>query len=239
MFSKKYLTLFIGKNIIDFGVITSSQTPSFEGLEAISYTPETLVSALTQIRNSSKKAVRCVLGEELVYVTSFSLPKTTEINREKVLHIAEKSIPENLKDTAWDFQTLEYNETPISETTTMIQIAVVESLFTKNFINALSTNGILPELILPESCALAHLVSDLEGVSVIVEVNRENVLFIAAEKGGVWATYVSSHGDISTNLVNFIEFLSQKKERKINRIILSRCDEKHPSFSSVFIIRKL
>lgn len=102
---------------------------SFEGLEAISYTPETLVSALTQIRNSSKKAVRCVLGEELVYVTSFSLPKTTEINREKVLHIAEKSIPENLKDTAWDFQTLEYNETPISETTTMIQIAVVEKVF--------------------------------------------------------------------------------------------------------------
>lgn len=225
MFDRKYLILFIGKHFIDPGFVTASREPLFEGIEALPYAPETLGQTLAQIRSFSRKTIRVVLSEELVSVTSLSFPKETKITRELVMRTTEESIPEDLKATEWDFQTLHYRETHISETEVTVEVAVVAGVFASNLKQAMQETKLTFECVIPESCALAGLVSHFEGISLIVEADRESTLFVAAEEGGVWATYVKSGACDMSDLQGFIEFLDTKKEKKAARIILSRCTE--------------
>lgn len=223
MFNKKYLTLFIGKNSIEPGFVTTSREPVLEEFESIPYTLETLTDTLTQIRSFSHKTPRCILSEELVYVTSFTLPKTTTVDREHIIRIAEESIPENLKETPWDFQSLAY-KTQISETATLVEVAIITSTFAKAFAPAIQASSLDFQLIVPESCALASSMSTLEGVSLIIEVRGATCLFVATESGMVWSTYVGQNLT-ATDAAKFITFISKNKGLILKRIVFSHCDE--------------
>ncbi len=225
MFDKKYLTLFVGKASIVPGLVTMKNGVLFEEQETISYTSETLEGILTQIQSLSKRPVRVVLSEELVYVTSFLIPKTSKITREQVVQMAENSIPENLTGTAWDFQTLHYNQIHASETSTIVEVAVVTAPFAKLFAGALKTSSLSVECVIPESCALALLIAHLEGISLIVEASQGGALLVAAEKGAVWATYIKYGACEPADLEDFIKFVAKKNAAKIERVILSHGTE--------------
>lgn len=224
MFRKKHFVIFIGKHFIEPGVVTLGSTPSFEGYEPLAYTIETLpedlrrVGGLTEGRN-----VRVVLSEELVYVTELSFLSGIRITRESVRQKAEESIPEDLRATEWDFQTLHYAEKREQKAETSVQVAVMERSFVEAFRKALESAPLPLESIVPESYVLASLTADQEGVSVIVEADRESTVLVATERGSVIATYVK--GAVTPDDVAAFLVFVKEKNKAVKRIIFSHFSE--------------
>lgn len=234
IFAKKRYVLFVGKNFIDSGLVILKNEPVFDGNEAIPYTSETFPEVLRQIKSLSKgRKIRVVLSEELVYVTEISFPVDTRITRTLVEERAQASVPEDLRETDWDFQTLHYTEKQKSEGTT-VQVAVVERNFSQAFHAALHEVSLPIESIMPESYVLASLERDAEGISVIAEADRESVVFSAVEGGFVLATCVKKNGDIQKDLADFLAFVAEKREKKSDRIIFSHLGEIPPEFLGKF-----
>ncbi len=226
-FSKKIYTLFISRRFIDPGIVTLRREPSFEGQEAIEYDQETFADAIRQVSERFPfKKIRIVLGEDLVYVTDLSFPVGTTITRDLVRQRAEESVPESLRETDWDFKTMRYAKKRETETETVVQVAVVEGVFSRNFHQALERYPLRIESVLPESYVYAILESPCECVAVIVEQGRESVVLCAVEDGLVLATDVRKECSVR-DLSDFIVFIADKKEKKIDRIVLSHLDEEH------------
>lgn len=188
MFSKKHPALFISSGFIEPGNVTVSRELLFEGSEALPYDREMFHQTLSQVLASPHKKARIVLSEELVYVTTLLFPAGTKLTRELVRSRAEETIPEDLRATAWDFRTMHYKETIGEAGGILVQVAVVEGGFSGILSKTLVEQDFSVEAILPESSVLASLVADKEGVTVIVEQDRERTLFIACESNLVLST---------------------------------------------------
>ncbi len=235
IFAKKRYVLFVGKTCIDSGLVVLKSEPVFYGNEAIPYTKETLPQALRQARSLSKsKKIRVVLSEELVYVTEVSFSAGTLITRTLVAEKAQASIPEDLRETDWDFQTLQYTEKQKNKDFVAVQVAVVEKVFSQSFHQALQEVPLLIESIVPESSVLASLEREAAEVSVIVAADRESIVFCAVESGFVLTTCVKRGGDIEKDLSEFLLFVGEKSEEKIKRIIFSHCGEAPSAFLEKF-----
>lgn len=225
MFSKKRFVIFISKQFIDPGFVTLGETPLFEGGEAFSYTKETLAESLKKIKEISKGKIRIVLGEELVYVAELSFPNKTIITRELVQKKTEEIIPEDLKQTEWDFQALQYKEKSKDTREIVVQVAVIEKSFSDSFRQALITNPLPIESIYPESYVLANLESGATGVSVIIEQDRGLSVLCAVEDGFSIASRVQKEAVMIEDVKVFIDFLLSYKGKKIERIIFSHFSE--------------
>lgn len=221
MFSKKIYTLFIGKHFIDPGFVTLGNVPLFDGGDVLPYTSETLPAILGQVDGLSRgKKIRVVLGEELVYVTELQFPARTHITRELIRESAEASVPEDLRTTNWDYQTLRYARKDQKEGEISVQVAVIESSFSKVLRDALAANPLPIECVLPESYVLASLERS-EGVSVIVERNRDTAVIVAAENGTVVATSIRMGDELLEELRAFMGYVADQKKKKVTRIIFS------------------
>lgn len=224
-FKKHFFVSFISKHFIDSGYITVGKKILFEGAEAFEYTEETFSETFKKIGEVSKGKVRIVLSEELVYVTELSFPSGTRITRDVVLEKAEQSIPEDLRKTAWDFQTLHYAEKSKEKGEILVQVAVIEKSFSDIFRAALTTNPLAIESIFPESYVFANFEKEEAGVAVIVAQNRESVLICAVEDGFAIVTRVEEGGITIDKVREFLQFLSLSKGKKAERIIFSRFTE--------------
>jgi hypothetical protein len=220
MFSKKYPVIFISQGFIDPGIVTIGKEITFDGWEALAYTPDTLPDVLKQVKAFFRKSVRIVLSEELVYVTGLSFPAGTLITRELVRQTLEENIPENLRATEWDFRTLHYvKKQKTSEI--LVQAAVIEEQFFRVLEQVFKAVPLPVASILPESCALSQVVANQTGVLLLVARGRESVLLCAAEDGFVIATRVK-RGEISlSDVEEFLRFVAEHKLKKIQKIIFS------------------
>lgn len=222
LFTKKRYVVFVDKQYINSGLVVLKSEPLFYGNEGLPYTTETLSVVLAQVRSLSKgKKIRVVLGEELVYVTELSFPAGTIITRELVQSEAEASIPENVRETEWDFQTLRYAAKEKDEEAVSVQVAVVEHTFSQSLRRALEVVPLSIECILPESCVLAHLERATKGLFVIAKAHRETLILTAVENGSVAATFVKRGSDAQKSLEDFIRFIALRKGKKVDRIIFS------------------
>lgn len=233
MFSKKHFVIFISKQSIDTGFVIVGREVSFESDEAFSYTKETLADILKKIQKVTKKSVRIVLGEELVYTVVLSLPKGTILTRALVREKAEEIIPEDFKDTEWDFQTLRYKE--LSHTgSLLVQVAVIEKAFSQYFHQAVQESSIRIESVVSESYILASLENERKEVSIIVERDREIILLCAVESGHPIASCIKRRSLESDDIKIFLDFLSSHKEKKVQRIIFSHFEESEQMLSDQF-----
>lgn len=225
MFSKKHPALFISSGFIEPGNVTVSRELLFEGGEVLPYDRETFRQTLSQALVSTDKEARLVLSEELVYVTTLLFPAGTKLTRELVRSRAEETIPEDLRATAWDFRTMRYRETIGEEGRILVQVAVVEGGFSDVLSKALAEQDFSVEAILPESSVLASLVATKEGVTVIVEQDRERILFIACESNLVLSTQTKQGALEYPSLKAFLLFVSSVLEKKIESIVLSHVSD--------------
>lgn len=227
MFSKKRFVIFISKQFIEPGFVTLGRNPSFEGGEAFQYTKETLADGLKKIQTISKEKMRIVLSEELVYVTELSFPHGTVITRELVQEKAEEVIPEDLKQTEWDFQTLHYKEKTKDADVILVQVAVIEKSFSESFRQALVVTPLSIEAIYPESYVLANLEREESEVVIIIEQDRELTVLCAVLDGFVVATRVKKDAITTEDVKVFINFLSVYKGKSPKKIFLSHCGEEN------------
>lgn len=221
MFSKKYPILFISKNFIEPGEITLSREPSFAGGEAVSYAPETLKAALEHLSILKGKTIRIVLAEELVYVTALPFPRGTSLTREIVRTRAEEVIPEDLRMTKWDFRTMRYVKQREIGEEVLVQVAVIEHAFASVLEDVLQSKAFKVANILPESYALASFSASEEGITVIVEQDRENVLMLACEYGLVLSTEVRKEAPTLDDVLAFLKFVEQHASKKVARVVFS------------------
>lgn len=231
MFEKKRYVLFVGKRFIEPGMVTLGKTASFEGGEALSYTSETLADALRNIRERTTGKVRVVLSEELVYVTEISFPASTSVTRESIREKAEEFIPDDLHDSQWDFETLHYTEKR-KESETLVQVAMIERSFAEALKAALAIVSLPLESVVPESYALASFVADREGVSVIVERDRESTTLIATEQGSVISTYVQD--SVTTDDLSLFLGFVKGKGKEVKRIVFSHFAEEEVAPFRIF-----
>lgn len=235
MFSKKRFVIFISKRFIDSGWVAGGKSALFQEGEALQYNQETFAETLRKLGVFSRKKVRVVLSEELVYVTRLSFPRGTLITRELVLEKAEESIPEDLRKTDWDFQALSYAESSGGEDEVVVQVAVVERSFSALFRQALLGNEFSIEGILPESYLLACLEREGTDVSVIVERDRETTVLCAVAAGLVIATQVEEGEVTPDRLERFLDFVVSHKGATTKRIIFSHFGVVAPEpFSEIF-----
>lgn len=226
MFSKKIPTLFISRSFVEPGMVTLSRTPVFEGGEALAYTQETLHAVLAQIPFFKGRSVRIALSEELVYVAALSFPLGTKLTREMVRIRAEETIPEDLRTTDWDFRTMHFVKHDETAEQLLVQVAVIERGFTAQLEAALQSQAFTVESILPESYVLAALEAHEVGVTVIVEQDRESVLFVACEAGLVFATEIQQGALVPEDISRFLSFISGRTTKKVERVFLSHIENK-------------
>jgi len=225
MFSDQHSALFISRGYIEPGRVTLLPE-IFEGLPALSYSPETFASTLAGIPELVG-SVRLVLAEELVYVTTLTLPKGTAVTRELIRRRAEEKIPEDLRHTSWDFRTMQYVAEPEESEGITVQVAVVEEHFGTMLQKALSQASFRVESILPESYVLASFEATEAGMTLIIEQNRESVLLVAAQSGSVLHTTLVS-GMVRTEEVEaFLSFVMSESGRAVERITLSHISGDH------------
>ncbi len=224
MFSHKCFVVFISKQSIDTGFVSLGKEITFEGREAFAYTEETLKSVFQKIQQITRKKIRIVLSEELVYTTFLPFPRHIEITRELIREKMEEFVPENLKQTQWDFQTLQYKKSDVDENI-FIQGVVVERTFATLLQKALSESLLPVESIIPESYALARLEENRKGVFMIIERDREAIVFAVIENGYLIASHTKKDKIDPQDIATFIDFLASYKEKKVEKIIFSHFEE--------------
>lgn len=220
MFSRKYPVVFVSKNHIEFGAIIFSPEPSFEAGENFPYTNKNFCEIFQKIFLLQGKKVHMVLSEELVYTVALYFPINTELTREMVRIRVEEVVPESLKAAKWDFRTIQYIEHSKQEDSISLQVVVIEQSFAEMLERALEETSFSVESILPESYVLASFEKNSDGVTVIVEQNKGNVLFLAASRGLVLCTVVHP-GEITDSkaLENFLAFATATTGKRVDRII--------------------
>lgn len=225
LFQKKHAVLFISKHFVDPGRVAAGRKVSFDGFEAIAYTPDTLPEVLRQLQVVLQGNTRVVLSEELVYVTGLSFSAGTHLTRDLVRRAVEASTPEDLRSTEWDFQTLHYAKKQETKTEILVQAAVIEGKFFRMFAQALEAVPLPIESIVPESYALAQLTANYDGASLLVARDRESTLLALVDKGFVIATRVERDTITLAHIEGFLSFVSAHKSRKTVRIIFSHFTE--------------
>jgi hypothetical protein len=224
LFPKKRYTIFIGKDRIDPGLVVLDGEPVFYADEAFAYTEETFVEVLTDIGRLAKgKKTRIVLSEELVYVTELRLPVGVELTRERVRQEAEFSVPEDLRVTDWDFQAIRYVSKPGTNGETAVQIAVVQSAFSRMLREALPGSGLSVESIVPESYALAILEPSPAELSIIAAQNGPAALLAAVHDGFVVASE-TKRALTASDIDAFAVFSERKSGLPVARLVCSGID---------------
>lgn len=220
MFSKRRPVLFISKNYIETGWVATSREVVFEGGETLSYSLDTLSAQLERIQSDTRESLHIVLSEELVYVTALSFPRGAEVTRNNVQEVAEASIPEDLQQTMWDFRTMRFREHAKKSNETLVQVVVVEQDFAKKLDQALQSGVCHAEIILPESYILALFEEKYEGMTLIVEEDRESTIIAGVSQGLVVGTVVKP-GVLSDGIVivDAIKFLEDVSGERITRIV--------------------
>lgn len=229
MFSKKYPVLFVSRHFVESGTLTHSRESFFEAGESLSYQDQSLISVLEGMKILQGKTYSLVLSEELVYVTALSFPRNTPLTRALIQERAQELIPEHLNETQWDFRTMQYVTAESTADTLWVQVAVVEKSFAADLEEVISSRAFSLTLILPESYALASLMVKEEGMTVIVECDRENTLFVACNHGLVLATEVKQ-GEFSLEaLRTFLHFIEERTSQKSEHIIFSHIQDETSS----------
>ncbi|MGB2791535.1 MAG: LytR C-terminal domain-containing protein [Candidatus Moraniibacteriota bacterium] len=130
----------------------------------LSWTTENVRAVLGTARAALGRNVRLLVGEQFTYVATFLLPKdanyaSLEEERIAVRDLAEKFIPENLMESAWDYQEISLPDISLGRP---VQVVALVASFARVVVPALKEAGFRIPVTLPESCAVARLFVDWE-----------------------------------------------------------------------------
>lgn len=218
MFTWKYGILFFSKNTIEWRVIDRSGVSLSH--RSFDYTAETLSEVLVTVGALWQGNIRVILGEELVYVTELSIPGGKTLTRVVVLEEALQSIPEDLKQTGWDFERAHTIRRRGAEEFFRVQVVVVEKTFSEQLRVALRESGLVVESMISESYALSLMEADASRVTVIMRQRLGKVLFCAVEGQLVLSTRLEAGVATVERTRAFLAFLASHKGKKATHIFL-------------------
>jgi hypothetical protein len=209
MFENKKLVLFITKSKITVSSVTIGSNPTEKIIGQFDWTPDTLDNALLRIKRITNDNIRILLSEDFVYVVNFSLPSSSPLDRDLVRQKAQPLIPENLRETVWDFKEILTPLAPFNKSpTTIIQVvAVVKTLF-ETLSTSIAKVYLHIEAIEPLSYALARFTIQHDKPFLFVYIDEE-ILLVLAQKEAVLAT--ERLNNIDANAINqFTAFTKDK-----------------------------
>lgn len=151
----------------------------------LSWTTENIGSVLGTARAAVGRTVRLLVGEQFSYVATLFLPQgetysSSERERLAVRDLAGKFIPENLAESAWDYQEILLPDSSLGRP---VQVVSLVASFARVVIPALREAGFRIPVSLPESCAVARLFSDRE--EPILLVYKSGFFFVAGVMKGI------------------------------------------------------
>ncbi len=162
MFNSSIEVLKVDNNFVK--AIRLKTKPPYEVEEVIeaNYTPDTLSIFLDQNKNFFKsKNIRILLGDELAYVVSLSIPKADCHNREKVRINLKKYIPEVIDKITWDYKiipNLVFDE--MSETKVVVQVIAANAVLLDSIIKSIKLINLQIDAIEPVSVAIARVLQN-------------------------------------------------------------------------------
>ncbi|MEK7534019.1 MAG: LytR C-terminal domain-containing protein [Patescibacteria group bacterium] len=209
MFTNKKSVIFITKSKITVSDVVLGDKPNEKIIGQFGWTPYTLDNVLLQIKRIIDGTIRILLSEDFVYVVNLSLPSGSILNKDFVLQKAQELIPENLRETTWDFKEIA-SPLPSSSKqlmTTIQVVAVVKTLF-EALSKSITKAELQVEAIEPLSYALARFTKQQEKPFLFVYVDTETLLTLA-QKEAVLATQ-RLNSLTPTNINQFIIFAKEK-----------------------------
>lgn len=217
MFEKKKIILFITKSKITVFRVVINNKPNQKIIGQFDFTLPLLDQILLKIKRIGNNNIRILLSEEFVYVTSLSFFSDSILNKTIVEQKAQEVIPEDLKQTIWDFKQITNLPFSSSHSQTNIQvIAAVKTLF-EPLNNSIIKTGLRVEAIEPLSYALARFTKNQEKPFLFAYVS--DYLFLTfAQKEIVFATERLNHID-ATSINQFIAFVKENFSIEIKNIV--------------------
>lgn len=223
MFKTKKTIISISRGKLRAGNVAVRPPVKIDGLIEVDWTPETLDQVLTQVKKALKaKTVRVVVGEDLSYVVSVSIPKDPPASgqdetseREAVKQKLQELVPENLDEAVWDFR--EVAETHESK---VVQVVAIVKTFFENLSLGLQKANLAVEAIEPTSYALARLTENEKQPHLIVH-NGQTATALVADHGLVVASEMFGAQITMVKIGQLLDFAQEHFNITPGKIILS------------------
>lgn len=177
-----------------------------------------LVGALKQACSEFGQGARFVLPEEYLYVTQLEVAasglRSRSVLEDKILEV----FPETLGDFAWDYELIEMNDEKA-----VVEISGVVKDFGEVLRDALKNSHCRIEALIPESYALARLISG-ETVSLLIHERESGWICALIAKERVVTSIFLEQVPTEQDLRSLITFGTERKKAAPNEVILSLCD---------------
>lgn len=168
------------------------------------WTTENIGSVLGTARAAVGRTARLLVGEQFSYVATFFLPKgasyaSPEEERLAVRDLAGKFIPEDLAESAWDYQDISLPEASLGRP---VQVVALVASFARVVVPALREAGFRISVTLPESCAVARLFADREEPLLLVY--KSGFFFVAGVMNGMVLSSATSLRELTFETVETV-----------------------------------
>lgn len=216
MFKTKKTIIYIAKNKLRAGFVATRPPLKVTGLIESDWTAENLPQVLSQVKSKLKaKTVRVLIGEDLSYVVSLSVPKTEAKERLAIKTKLKEIVPENLDESVWDFE-----EVAQTKEEKIVQVMVFVKSFFETLSASLNQAGIEAEAIEPTSVALARLTENEKQPHLIIHKSLE-ALALVANRGLVVVSETLDSQISLPKIGQLLDFVSGHFNIMPSKIILS------------------
>lgn len=168
------------------------------------WTTENIESVLGTARAAVGRSARLLVGEQFSYVATLFLPQgstysSPEKERLAVRDLAGKFIPENLAESAWDYQEISLPNVSLGRP---VQVVALVASFARVVVPALREAGFRIPVTLPESYAVARLFADREEPLLLVY--KSGFFFVAGVMKGIVLSSATSLQELTFETVETV-----------------------------------
>ena len=222
MFARHAHVLLVGDGYVEPAIVSLRGDRIVETRPVIAYERGALSAALKRACAISGGEWRVIVDERFVYVTAIEWPAGTPLERSAVRAAAEAVIPEDLKTTEWDFRFFQCIPTAHNTSSLVVQVAALERTFGEALRTAVREARFRTSGAMPQSYALAALVSQDEPELVVCSGRGSDVL-VVADRGAVITTEVVEKQQLTAQTIEgFARFVETHKRLRPNILSLSR-----------------
>ena len=220
MFNNEKNIIFISKKNITASKVVLGRSPKVITLFKSLWTNETLTEILIQIIKKIGNNFRLLLSDDLVYITSVSIPFSVLNERQVVLEKVQEYIPEDLNKVLWDFTDITIDKKLEVSKSKTVQVVAYISSFIENLRTAVKKSGIIIEAAEPVSYSLSRLTNEEKEPQIIVNNQEEDSSLIFCYQGLVFTVESFDNNPNLDQIKTFINYVKSRFDLPLKKIIL-------------------